>query len=155
MSAEMRFCRSRRACSTFVSASVGGSQEKSSTSGERKAQGTWDSCRSKLSPVPRSRRPPQLNSSPAPFRAMLPLSPLSLTEVTHRQSAFLRLLPLRVGQRTRAEVTYRVLLRHRNAQSGACLLQFAPPSGIPMDKNWPSQRRGFPAELRSGPRTWK
>lgn len=39
MSREMRSCRSRRACSTFVSASVGGSQEKSSTSGGREAQG--------------------------------------------------------------------------------------------------------------------
>lgn len=92
MSREMRSCRSRRACSTFVSASVGGSQEKSSTSGGREAQGAGGSCRSRLHPATRSHKPPQPKSSPEPFRAMLPLSPLDSPEVTYKPRAF-RLAP--------------------------------------------------------------
>lgn len=40
MRREMRSCRSRRACSTFVSASVGGAQAKSSTSREKRDKET-------------------------------------------------------------------------------------------------------------------
>lgn len=136
MSEEMRFCRSRRACSTFVSASVGGSQEKSSTSGERKAQGTWCARRSSRPPRPRSRG--ARSSSPHLHRSgpCCPLSPLGSMEVTHRQSACLRLRPLRGGRGTRAEMT------HRGFPDVATPLvdhpaQFATPRE-------PS-RRGFPA----------
>lgn len=82
----MRSCRSRRACSTFVSASVGGSQEKSSTSGEEKHR-DWGSCRSGLPPVPHSHKPLPPKSSPAPFRAMLPLSLPGSPEMTSKRRA--------------------------------------------------------------------
>lgn len=97
MSREMRSCRSRRACSTFVSASVGGSQEKSSTSGGREAQGAGgvlpkQAASRNPQPQTPSHKPPQPKSSPEPFRAMLPLSPLDSPEVTHKPRAF-RLAP--------------------------------------------------------------
>lgn len=150
MSREMRSCRSRRACSTFVSASVGGSQEKSSASGGREAQGTGGSRLSTLPPVPHSHRPWQPKSSPAPFRAMLPLSPLGSPEVTLKRRAFRRPRPLLVGRRLRAEMTLAVLLRSRAAQSGACLLPTwprpvgAPLPGSPAGKtfDWPGLGRG-------------
>lgn len=58
MSREMRSCRSRRACSTFVSASVGGSQEKSSTSEGRDAQEMEGVLPEWTAPAPRSHRLP-------------------------------------------------------------------------------------------------
>lgn len=62
MSREMRSCLSLRACRTFVSASVGGSQEKSSASGEREAQETEGSCPSGIPLAPRNHRPPTAQS---------------------------------------------------------------------------------------------
>lgn len=119
MSREMRSCRSLRACRTFVSASVGGSQEKSSTSGGREAQETEGSFPSGLPPAPLNPRPPQPRPSPAPFRAMLPLSPLGSPDVTYKQSAFRSAPPPLFRPRMRAEMAP---VRRHVARSGACLL---------------------------------
>ena len=119
MSLEMRSCRSRRACRTFVSASLGGSQEKSSTSGGRESQETERSCPSGLPPISRNHRPPQPKSSPAPFRAMLPLSPPGSPEVTYKQRAFHPAPPPSRLPRMRAETAP---LRRQHARSGAWLL---------------------------------
>lgn len=153
MSEEMRFCRSRRACSTFVSVSLGGSQEKSSTSGERKAQGTWCARRSRRPRGPRRRpRTPQPKSSPTPFRAMLPLSPLGSMEVTHRRSARPRLRPLRGGRGTRAEVTQRGFPDvRRGAPSEACPPETTRRSSRP--RREPSGR-GTTAQAPLCPRPW-
>lgn len=56
MRREMRSCRSRRACSTFVSASVGGSQAKSSASGGKRHK-EMESGRRELPPAPNGHSP--------------------------------------------------------------------------------------------------
>lgn len=83
-------------------------------------------------PEPRSHRPPQSMASPAPFRAMLPLSPLDSPEVTHKQRAFcFPALPCR-AESEGGNDALSAPSRRRDAQSGACLLQSGPcPTGTP------------------------
>ena len=147
----MRSCRSRRACSTFVSASVGGSQEKSSTSGGREAQGAGGSCRSRLHPATRNPQP-QTPAAQVLTRAVQGHVAVVAARLTGSDAQAAR-LPLGsappVEPRMRAEMTLCVL-RRRDAQSGACLPQTRPcPIGAPLGGSlwtktfdWPGLRRG-------------
>lgn len=144
MSREMRSCRSLRACRTFVSASVGGSQEKSSTSG-REAQEAEGSCPTGLPPAPRNHRPAQPKSSPAPFRAMLPLSPLGSPDVTYKQSAFRSAPPPLFRPRMRAEMAP---LRRQDARSGACLRRETVARGRAPHPEAGEPTLGFPGRRR-------
>lgn len=90
-------------------------------------------------------RPPRRQSSPAPFRAMLPWSPLGSTEVTHRQSAGLRLRPLRVGRRGGDEGgnDARRLPGSRGAPREACVCGSPAPRRSRPQRE--PRRRDFPA----------
>lgn len=97
MSREMRSCRSRRACNTFVSASLGGSQQKSSTSGEDRhvGSGVVPQEGDPGTPQPQARTPRLLTSAVQGHVAVVAAS----TRLTGSDAHSERLLPRRLRPR--------------------------------------------------------